>query len=303
MPCFSPLVGYYSREVGKSGKRGITFDRNASFSGVKIKLPCSRCIGCRLEHSRQWAMRLMHENRLHAFSSFVTLTYRNEDLPPGGTLVKSHFQLFMKRLRKAREPDRIRFYACGEYGDLNARPHYHAILFNCRFPDQRFYKNNGRGEPLFDSIELSKIWPYGDNMIGAVSFDSCAYVARYVMKKRRGADAEEYYDVQDEYGEIFRRIPEFPLMSRRSGLGRGWFDKYGSETYAHDNCVFNGRLVRPPRYYDGLAEESFGGDKIAALKRKRLITSRLYRKDNAPDRLRVREVVALKRLKQLERKV
>ena len=301
MVCYHPLTGYYSREVGKSGKRGITFSRGASFSGLSIKLPCGQCIGCRLERSRQWAMRCMHEKRLHVDNAFVTLTYDNKYLPAGGTLVKRDLQLFMKRLRNARGSG-VRFYACGEYGDVNRRPHYHAILFNVAFPDKVFHSRSKGGEPLYTSGELSEFWPFGFSIIGDVTFDSAAYVARYIMKKVTGKAAETAYDVVDGDGVVTTRIPEFTVMSRRPGVGRGWFDKYGQETYAHDNCVVKGRLVRPPRFYDGMFE-ILEPERMRAIKSERKRRAALQRDENLIDRRLVRERVQELNLKALKREV
>jgi hypothetical protein len=58
--------------------------KNIALSGLKI--PCGQCIGCRLEYSRQWAMRCHHEASLHIFNSFITLTYDPEHLPQDGSL-------------------------------------------------------------------------------------------------------------------------------------------------------------------------------------------------------------------------
>ena len=301
MPCFGPLTAYYSAEVGKSGKRGITFDRKASHSGVKLMVPCGQCVGCRLERSRQWAMRCLHEKRLHRESCFVTLTYDNEHLPPGGTLVKRDLQLFMKRLRKLKGAG-IRFYACGEYGERNARPHYHALLFNCGFTDKKRFSENGRGEVYYVSDQLHDVWPSGHNVIGDVTFDSAAYVARYVMKKITGAKAVEHYAVVDGNGEVFDRLPEFTVMSRRPGIGSGYYDKYGKEVYTHDSVIVNAREVRPPRFYDTRFElhdaAAFG--KLKIVRRRKAL---LFRADNTSARRRVKEIIAIKRLKQLERKV
>lgn len=301
MPCYHPLTGYYSQEIGKSGKRGITFSRGASFSGLPIKLPCGQCIGCRLERSRQWAMRCLHEKRLHVDNCFVTLTYDNKYLPSGGTLVKRDLQLFMKRLRNERGPG-IRFYACGEYGDVNRRPHYHAILFNVDFPDKVIHSRAKRGEWLYTSAELSRLWTFGFSVIGDVSFDSAAYVARYVMKKVTGKAAETAYDVVDGDGVVVTRIPEFTVMSRRPGVGRGWFDKYGQETYAHDSVVVNGRLVRPPRFYDGMFEIA-EPERMRELKQARKRRAALQGEENLIDRRLVREKVQELNLKALKREL
>lgn len=290
MPCYAPLTAFRSKEFGPTGKRGITFDRNASFSGLAMQLPCGQCIGCRLEKSRQWAVRCMHEKQLHEDNCFVTLTYAPEHEPEGGTLVKRDLVLFMKRLRKEMG-NGIRFYACGEYGERLGRPHYHLILFGCDFPDKKFYSSAKRGEKLYTSDCLRKLWPFGHNVIGDVTFDSCAYVARYIMKKVTGDNAGSHYQVLDENGVVYDQLPEFTNMSRRPGIGLPWFEKFGDHSYKFDKVVINGKEVRPPRYYD-TKYEVLDADRLAMLKRKRQRKAAKSRKENLPDRRRVRETVA-----------
>ena len=299
MVCYHPLDGFYSREVNKSGKRSLTFNRNASHSGVSVRVPCGRCIGCRLERSRQWAMRCMHEKRLHKDNCFVTLTYDNKHLPEAGTLVKRDLQLFMKRLRNARGSG-VRFYACGEYGSLNRRPHYHLILFNVAFPDKVFSRNAKGGEKLYTSSELSTYWPFGFHLIGDVTFESAAYVARYIVEKLNGSLAPSRYDVVDGDGVVHSRLPEFTLMSRRPGIGSGWFDKYGKHAYEHDSVIMRGREVRPPKYYDSKYELGYPGD-MEEIKRERKRIAALQYKENLIDRRLVREKVQELNLRQLKR--
>jgi len=100
MPCYKPLSGWRSRFKNESGKRSIVFNKSLAYVDMPVEVPCGRCIGCRLERSRQWAMRCVHESSLYDDNCFITLTYDDEFLPAGGTLVKRHFQLFIKRLRK-----------------------------------------------------------------------------------------------------------------------------------------------------------------------------------------------------------
>ena len=139
MPCYSPLTAYKGKSTD-SGKMCLSFKRSEGLFGSfsAINLPCGQCIGCRLERSRQWAVRCMHEASLHDENSFLTLTYSDENLPPGGSLHLPDFQNFMKRLRKSIAPKRVRFYHCGEYGDILSRPHYHALLFGYDFDDRKF---------------------------------------------------------------------------------------------------------------------------------------------------------------------
>ena len=154
-----------------------------------------------------WAMRIVHESCLHELeygNCFVTLTYRDRTectprqlekglyVPDDWSLDKTHFQKFMKRLRKA-YAQKIRFYHCGEYGNtckhgvsLDAvgcplcsvgRPHYHAALFNCCFDDLEAY-GSANGELRYTSAKLSQIWGYGFVDVGELNFESAAYTAR-----------------------------------------------------------------------------------------------------------------------------
>ena len=124
MPCYHPITAW--RLVGgmdkKTGKWKITFDKRKGHPATEMKISCGQCIGCRLERSRQWAVRCVHEASLHTANSFITLTYRNECLPGDGSVHPEHFQKFMKRLRKALPDVKIRFFHCGEYGSMLSRP-------------------------------------------------------------------------------------------------------------------------------------------------------------------------------------
>lgn len=297
MACFAPLTAYRSRDIGKSGKRGITFSRNASLSADPIKLPCGQCVGCRLERSRQWAIRCMHEKRFHEVSWFVTLTYDDEHLPPDGSLRKADFQKFCKRLRFHKHP--FRFYMCGEYGEVNRRPHYHMILYGMKFDDLKFYKSVGETS-LYISKELESVWQNGFVVIGEVTFESCAYVARYVVDKMTGPSAEDWYSWVDDDGVVHEVVPEYNDMSRKPGLGAKYFSKYHAEVYAHDSVIINGREVRPPRFYD-TRFDTIDPKWMQVLKRKRRRMALIHREDNTPERRRVREKVAVLNLAQMKR--
>lgn len=294
MTCYSPLTAY--RQKGG----GITFSRGSALTGMKLKLPCGRCIGCRLERARQWALRIHHESKLHSVNSFITLTYDDVHLGPAGTLILRDLQLFMKRLRKSREPSIVRFFGCGEYGELTCRPHYHAILFNCGFADLKRIGSNAQGDLLFSSDELRELWPKGNNIIGEVNARTAAYVARYSVKKVNGPLAKEHYCVIDGDGVCYDRLPEFVVMSRRPGIGSGYYDRFGGEVRSLDNCVFAGQYVRPPRFYDSRTE-GLDPERFELIKRNRLRRARTLAADNTVARLRVREVLALKRFNQLQR--
>ena len=119
MTCFGPLTAYRPRRA-QGGK--LVFDKRKSETGIKIQIPCGQCAGCRLDYSKQWAIRFMHEKQMHEFSSFLTLTYSDENLPDGNSLCMRDYVLFLKKLRR-RFGNGLRFGGCGEYGDHTLRPH------------------------------------------------------------------------------------------------------------------------------------------------------------------------------------
>lgn len=241
MPCYHPITA--RRTPGGT----IGFGPG---TGVPLHLPCGQCIGCKLERSRQWATRIMHEAKSHDRNCFITLTYSDDGVPPDHSLCLDHLQRFLKRYR--RTGTNIRYYACGEYGELNLRPHYHACIFGDNFPDKLSYTTNNS---LFLSPTLQKLWPHGQHSIGELTFESAAYVARYCTKKITGKPAAKHYErfVQST-GEIVNVSPEFATMSRRPGIGRDWYDQYNSEVFPLDRVIVRGKKSKPPRYYDTLYE-------------------------------------------------
>jgi len=294
------MSGYRGKEKNPlTGKYPIVFNAKDGYYDQVVQLPCGQCIGCRLERSRQWAIRCMHEASLYDDNCFVTLTYDDQHLPADRSLNKRHLELFLKKLRKQFGAG-IRFYLCGEYGENFGRPHYHVCFFNLDFPDKVLWKVIN-GQRLYTSEKLAKIWGHGYVSIGSVTFESAAYVARYILKKVTGKNADKHYQVYDiESGEIFDRLPEFTNMSRASGIGKDWYKKYRSDVYPHDYVVVKGKTIKPPKYYDKLYEAEFPADH-ARLKIARARKGRKFVDNNTPERLTVREQVQLAKLKSLPR--
>nr|QJB21019.1 MAG: replication initiator protein [Microvirus sp.] len=297
MPCFHPL------DAWQCSNGDVVFVDNLRRNDIvrSLSLPCGRCVGCRLERSRQWAVRCMHEASLHMFNSFVTLTYDEDHLPEFNSLNYKHYQDFMKRLRK--RFDGVRFYMCGEYGENFSRPHYHAILFNCFFSDRKKHSVGDSGATIFTSETLNNLWPFGFASIGDVTFESAAYVARYVMKKVTGDAADEHYSTVDPLtGEISRRVPEFNRMSLKPGIGGTWIRRYNGDVYPRDVVVARGVECKPPRYYDKFLQSS-DVDCLEDVKFKRYTRAMLNAKESFPDRLAVREEVTKARISSLSRKL
>lgn len=337
MPCYHPLQGYRSKADGKS----IVFNPAYGWVDRPITIPCGQCIGCRLERSRQWAMRCVHESQLHEDNSFITLTYDNEHLPEDRSLHKEDFQDFMKRLRKKFVPKNpfdkktqknkydafmkkhgIRYYHCGEYGEqckncgqnkmtcesttkcwepTFGRPHYHAILFGIDFDDKELYTIIN-GERLYKSDTLSRIWGKGFVSIGSVTFESAAYVARYVMKKINGKDKEDHYlRVDYSSGEVINPLePEYTTMSRRPGIAADWFRKYKDDVFPSDNIHLNGKTLKPPKFYDKMFTD-LEPLEMEKVKKRRMIEMHKHRDDNTPQRLLSKEKVKQAQLNKLVR--
>lgn len=244
----------------------------------------------------------MHEAKTHEHNAFVTLTYNDENVPAYGTLVKRHITLFLKRLRKALGNKRIRFYMCGEYGELNRRPHYHLCIFGIDIPDKSYYKTV-MGNKLYTSELITRLWPYGFNTIGDLNFQTAAYTARYVMKKINGAPKKKHYErIDSDTGEIIDIEPEYNNMSRMPGIGRDWLDRFWTDVYPHGYVILKAQKTNPPRYYDKQLElrEPL---QHAELKRIRKIQQIHQWKDNTSARLKVKDAVAAAQIRMLKRTI
>lgn len=300
MTCYHPLKAYRSTEINPAtGKHGLTFSATKALrEGSTLALPCGRCIGCRIDRSRQWALRCMHEAQMHDRNSFITLTYDDQSVPQDYGLKLRDWQLFMKRLRK-RIGTRLRFYACGEYGDHFGRPHYHALLFGYDFPDKVFqYSTRASKERVYTSELLREVWPLGDHKIGSVTFKSAAYVARYVIKKQNGDRAADHYNrVSPVDGQTYNVPPEFAVMSRRPGVGTDWFNKFKGDAFPSDFLIVDGRKIKPPKFYLSKLSEN----EQKPIKRTRARQQLKQKWNNTPARLAVREEIQQVRVKRLLR--
>lgn len=297
MVCYYPLTAWRSREGRNkaTGKWPLTFKSNEGYKDLEVQVPCGQCIGCRLERSRQWAMRCVQEASLYENNCFITLTFADEYLSDS-SLHKEDYVKFMKRLRKQYGPD-IRFFHCGEYGSLFSRPHHHAILFNFDFPDKElFIRRNGVN--LYRSDSLERLWPFGHSTIGECTFESAAYVARYVLKKVTGENAPDHYK---------GREPEYITMSRKPGIAKKWFDKYYKDVYSVDSVVMPMPYklsyvirLRPPKYFDSIYD-TIDPSHMKTLKFKRLKKALERADNNTPQRLEVREQCQILKLHKLVR--
>jgi hypothetical protein len=262
MSCFNPMAAFVAESGNWAGRPKMlkAWDNAYRKSNIYLpkmltSLPCKQCIGCRLDYSRQWAIRCTHEASLYENNCFLTLTYANEHLPANGQLHQRDMQLFWKRLRKKFPHIKIRYFYVGEYGDKFKRPHYHAILFNLDFDDKTYWKSVN-GHNYYKSDLLESVWQKGYCVIGDVTFESAAYTARYVTKKVNGKNAEQHYKAFNPYtGESYQLVPEFSRCSTARGIGYDYYKKWFSDIYPSDEVIVRGHVCKPPQYYDRMLEQ------------------------------------------------
>lgn len=320
MPCYKPLVAYRNAASGT-----ITFHKETRYGDTgQILLPCGRCIGCRLQRANDWATRCLHEKSLHTENAFITLTYEKLTSP---SLQHRDWQLFAKRLRKALTGKkhsttivisdslyqyadmglcpipRLKTYMAGEYGEQGRRPHFHACLFGIDFTDKQTYSVNNYGDMVYRSATLRELWGHGNVTTGAVTYESAAYIARYIMAKVTGEKAEAHYTVIDpNTGELIQLKPEYNKMSLREGIGKGWLDKYQTDVYPHGYVITRGKKNKAPKYYDKIYKQKERNN-YDEMKTQREYEAYKKLDDNTDDRLQSKQTVKQAQISQLKRKI
>ncbi len=273
MACYSPLKGF------KDANGGLVFKRGSHTVG-KMEVACGQCLGCRVDRTLMWAMRITHEASLHESqhgNCFITLTYRSKEeatdkqlqkghyVPKDYSLNYHHFRDFIKRLRRQYK-QKIRYFHCGEYGDENLRPHYHACLFNVQFDDQ-IVEQEDQGITTYSSPTLEKLWKYGFCTIGELNFKTASYTAAYILGKKTGNQGNEAYLRNDEDGVAYWVKPPYITMSlghtcskckkkscknSTGGIGEKFYEKYKTDFFPSDESPVPGVGIvnKVPRYYE-----------------------------------------------------
>lgn len=306
MPCYYPMIRaedqtkfvkaadghqYHPAKIITPDDRGELERIQDNFHYKYDLIPCGKCIGCRLEYSRQWANRGYLEAKSWENNYFVTITYDDENIEIPefmededgityvngecpeewtGTLVPKEFTQFIKNVRQIMKreynEDGIRFMACGEYGSETERPHYHIIFFNLNLPTETFYNpriiNN---EVYYQNTVIERAWNKGISNISTASWNTIAYTARYITKKVNGKMAKGYYESKGKVKEFFR-------VSRMPGIGEGYYKTHKWEIYERDEIIIKNKAgtvsSKPPKFYDKLFEKDHP-EEWEKIKRKR----------------------------------
>jgi len=242
MPCANPQRAYQANGGGPLLWHAPDPNKHAT-TYTALDVPCGYCILCRNEIARQWAVRIAHEAQKWPQSSFVTLTYNNENLPPHSGLQYADLVKFWKRLRK--QTGLLRYYAVGEYGDKSLRPHYHACIFGQDFFEGAILLRE-KPTRLWTQPFLEECWGLGQVSVGTLNYETARYTASYVTKKLR--QKQQYVRVDETTGELIRLEQPKAFMSKN--LARDWWDAWKQGVQDHDRVVINGHPQKPPRAYD-----------------------------------------------------
>lgn len=208
--------------------------------GSWMPLPCGRCPPCKKRRVDGWVFRLMQEDKVSTSAHFITLTYDPAHVPISKngfmTLDKEEFPRFMKRLRKL-TTNKLKYYACGEYGTQNKRPHYHAIVFNV--PDS---------EMFFEAWKVDGKH-FGQVVVGDVTGNSVAYTMKYIDKANNSAGL---YPGWRPFVGRDDRVKEFALMSK--GMGKAYLTdriiRYHNDDLNRNYLTVDGGFkIAMPRYY------------------------------------------------------
>lgn len=227
-------------------------------------------MACRFNKRRIWTARLLLEQKDHARSSFVTLTYDDQHLPRDGSLDKKAARYFLDRLRKQVGYRVFRFYLVGEYGEKNSRPHYHLAIFglpSCWYGQTRVVDETAPRSPPRPNCCLTcaifhGLWGKGGIFIGSLTEDSSQYLAGYVTKKLTAAGDPR----------LNGRLPEFSSSSKQGvgGIGAGAASEIAStilefnldhtQADVPSALRFGSRMLPLGRYLKNKVREQIGRD-------------------------------------------
>lgn len=245
MACYRPVPAF-------QGGQGATLQLWPPLGTENLKIPCGKCLGCRSDRALAWASRSEQEASRWKHNIFLTLTYDDDHEPRGGHLAPEDLTRFLKRLRTDRERNRhhhkqtqpkLRYLACGEYGERRGRPHYHAILYDCDFMDR-----TRRSSVLYSSETLTALWGNGLALYGDADGGAAAYIAAYALKAVwKHWNTNEGY--ADEYGEWHPKPQPYFRVSTRPPIGATWLQANATDLQHGYLIKRDGRRTKVPRTY------------------------------------------------------
>lgn len=239
MKCADPVLCY----IGPTGKK---IYRNFSFAPHVLKLAhnlvfdCGKCISCRKKRAYELACRCVLHASLYNENCFLTLTYDETKEGYHNNFEYSDIQKFKKRLRKHCYGKKIEIFNVHEYGK-NGKKHWHLVVFNHDFAEDRTIHTRSGGHALYTSKRLGDLWPYGFNTIGDVTAASAMYTAQYSNKDLKNGNVQN----------------SKRSHSKHSGIGRPYFLKHYRQILSLGYVPVNGKKLPVPRYFQRLAHKHY----------------------------------------------
>ncbi|UPW41864.1 replication initiator protein [Peromfec virus RodF5_7] len=250
----------------------------AYIAGIR-EFDCGVCPECLAKKARQVALRAVMEASEHDQNCMCTLTYDDYIRNSRGEIVgervsdlevcKRDVQLFIKRLRKKIGVP-IKYRVAAEYGKRTHRPHYHILIFGFCFPDCIPYKKSKRGNFIYQSPMLTKLWGHGICTVDSKSINASVakYCTKYTMKDHgaqgtfslcsRGIGEKKmlrdfnglYYVIEGQQYPIPRQIWEKKITEWYQGVLPFFDTRYrGLREYGREVYNRNRRLRRNYRYH------------------------------------------------------
>lgn len=254
MPCYKPILTEKIKQGEKVKFKKVRnvkeYTQTLNFNWkIQHMIACRKCIGCKLDNAREWAIRCQLETKESKNNYFISLTYATQYLHTNtqgiATCNNQDLTKFINSLRKHFERQGhkgIKYLASNEYGSKRKRPHYHICFFNLPLKDLKpTGEKNDIGQPYFISKTIDKIWNKGMHKIGITNYESAGYVARYTLKKQ----------TKMEYKKLGIE-PEKLRMS--NGIGLEYFKNHKDEIYKYDHITIKTekgvKNLLPPKYFD-----------------------------------------------------
>ena len=233
MKCSNPLVAYTNHVNGKNYLLLFRFLKNEKNleklkqdvkDGKQVIIPCGDCFCCRANKAKEWTIRNVFESRKYDNNIFLTLTYDEKNCPT--FLSKAHLINFIKLLRThlvryKHYKEKIKYFACGEYGGKFGRPHYHLIIYNLALDDCVCISDNNYVSPLIGSC-----WKYGIHSIGFINEKSISYVSGYTQKKiNKTLSSSERKKLEQWLIEHKQTSFQNGFILASKGIGKEFYDK------------------------------------------------------------------------------
>jgi hypothetical protein len=283
MPCYSPKPALFSANeepnliwlpsslrASENAQKKLNLelfianDHNRYGRRKYMDMPCRQCIGCRLDHAKQWTVRNIVELQQHNEACWLTLTYAPEH-KLSDSLRYEDAQKFIRALRKKfrKTHPLIRYYLAAEYGTKYRRPHFHICIYGWEPLLKLPTTKSQAGFQQWTNPTLDKLWPHGMITGGELNAETIGYTARYITKKINGDLADAHYRAPEgsidlDTGEVLTHLkPEFNRMSLKPGIGGLYYEKNKSRIVFDDAVFANGRLNKTPRYFDKLIKREY----------------------------------------------